>query len=151
MKKVLPQIPVLCFALGLFLLFFPTTSSDYQSHNHSVYLFSTILPSIIVIISLLRITNILRSINRFQLITITVFVLFAFFNFSPLSSVSKYHHQQASTIDHPCCMPQIATNIQEITLRIIISPISQFPVIMPAIQQLSLTTVTNSRSPPYIS
>ena len=151
MKKVLSQMPLLGLALGIFLLFPPDLSSDHQAHNRSFYMLSIIVPSILIILTALRLTNILRKINRLQLINVAVIVLFTFIHVSPQSMLFKYHHQSASTVEHQCCIPQAVGGIQETIATVVITKISHIPINQPSSIEPILIKSTNNRSPPLYS
>jgi hypothetical protein len=150
MKKILSLLPQLGLALGLVLLFSPDLSPNHQAHNHSFYLFSIILPFTIVVVTFLRFTNIIRSIHRFQFITILILTFFAFFHLLPQSTSFKYHHQSSSVTEHPCCMPQLADSVEIAEATIKVSFISQTIEMIPKLQLEIFTKSVNNRSPPFL-
>lgn len=147
MNRFNSSIPLFALSLGLILLFPPEITSDHASHNHSLYVVSLILPGVFFLLALLKLSQTI-VVRRTQFFISLFIAFFALLTFSPASATFKHNHQMHSAMQHACCIPQVATHAQEITVIPLVQSVSQIPIENPIAIQKVFTPPTNSRSPP---
>ncbi len=121
-----------------------------MEHDHLAHYLLIFTPLVLAFIILLK--DKLLNLSKFQVLVITLLVVFTAIHLNPAKLTFAYHHQTADSKEHhPCCIPQISDTTVPFEVFTSVTFVQESENNPNVFRPFLFTPSVNNRSPPVFS